>query len=133
MIWIVVIGVLMNLIVFMLYFRLEKLSKCNNVNNEQVPHKSILNDYTYTDGLASLHFKDITEYISIEEMNDDGLNDKCGFHDFASCTDEVIQTYPSPFKHKVDSKRNTTPLYDYRMATVDKKDVYRLYFELSKN
>ena len=59
MVLVIVIGILMNLIVFLLYYRLERLNKKINSRVDLAPAKGIYLNDIFKDGQVNIQFKEV--------------------------------------------------------------------------
>jgi len=127
---VIVIGILMNLIVFLLFYRLEKLNKQNNLCMDIVPFKSIFTNDIFLDRQTSIKNNAVvTDIPSVKTFelskgnrrSDEAFRKKKAFRKIATVNDMFEIQY------------GMVPICDYKIGLADEKNMYMLYFQLGKN
>ena len=129
----IVIGVLMNLIVLFLFYKLEKRIKNNHSGYERVPLKRNLNNETYRYGQASVQFKELNSNSIAKKTAGTGFNKSNVRCDSSLNNDQVLEPVAPDYNHLVNQLFNVVPLYDYRMEAAEKRNVCKLYYKLGSN
>ena len=129
----IVIGVLMNLIVLYLFYRLEKRIKNNHSGYERAPFKRNLNNETSRYGQASIQFKEVKNYSITKKTVGAGFDKSNGRCDSSLNNDQVLEPVAPDYNHLVNQLFNVVPLYDYRMEAAEKRNVCKLYYKLGSN
>lgn len=126
-VFVIVIGILMNLIVFLLYYRLEKFNKENNSSMEIVPFKGIYKNDVFVDGQVSIQIKEVVTVIPQVKTFD--LSKENGRGDVAFAVGKAASIHDNI----ADIKKVMVPICDCKIGLADEKNMYKLYFQLGKN